>query len=111
MEPGGRCYYTQCNPYRPHPLHNAGCVFDCLACETLLHLRALGFSFILNFIQGSYKPMLFTPQHFVKKWKRLTAREKQTHQEHFIDLYHLVGHQMPNDYNPTRTRFGWKYND
>jgi len=28
----------------------------------------------------------FTPQDFANKWKRVTAREKQTYQEHFIDL-------------------------
>ena len=32
--------------------------------------------------------MLLTPQDFVSKWKRVTAREKQTYQEHFIDLCH-----------------------
>jgi hypothetical protein len=25
-----------------------------------------------------------TPQDFVSKWERVTAREKQTYQEHFI---------------------------
>jgi hypothetical protein len=52
--------------------------------------------------------MTFTPQDFVSKWKRVTAREKQTYQEHFIDLCHLVGHQTPNDYDPTGTRFGFE---
>ncbi|NJC94737.1 MAG: hypothetical protein FIB03_00105 [Anaerolineae bacterium] len=33
-----------------------------------------------------------TPQDFVSKWKRVTAREKQTYQEHFIDLCRLAGH-------------------
>lgn len=50
--------------------------------------------------------MALTPQDFVSKWKRVTAREKQTCQELFIDLGHLVGHQIPNDYDPTGTRFG-----
>jgi len=49
-----------------------------------------------------------TPQDFVSKWKRVTAREKQTYQEHFIDLCHLAGHQTPNDYDPTGTRFGFE---
>jgi len=35
--------------------------------------------------------MTFTPQDFVSKWKRVSACEKQTYQEHFIDLCHLVG--------------------
>ena len=52
--------------------------------------------------------MPLTPQEFVSKWKRVTAREKQTYQEHFIDLCHLVGHQTPNDYDPTGTRFGFE---
>jgi hypothetical protein len=52
--------------------------------------------------------MPLTPQDFVSKWKRVTAREKQIYQEHFIDLCHLVGHQTPNDYDPTGTRFGFE---
>ena len=28
--------------------------------------------------------MPFTPQDFVIKWKRVTAREKQTYQEHLL---------------------------
>jgi type II restriction/modification system DNA methylase subunit YeeA len=49
-----------------------------------------------------------TPQDFVAKWKRVTAREKQTYQEHFIDLCRLVGHQTPNDLDPTGTRFAFE---
>jgi len=52
--------------------------------------------------------MPLTPQDFVSKWKRVTAREKQTYQEHFIDLRHLVGHQTPNDYDPADTRFAFE---
>src|SRR5512141_490850 len=52
--------------------------------------------------------MPLTPQDFVSKWKRVTAREKQTYQEHFIDLCHLVGHPTPNDYDPTGTRFAFE---
>jgi len=52
--------------------------------------------------------MPITPQEFVSKWKRVTAREKQVYQEHFIDLCHLAGHQTPNDYDPTGTRFGFE---
>ena len=29
--------------------------------------------------------MPLTPQDFVSKWKRVTAREKQTYQEHFLE--------------------------
>jgi len=52
--------------------------------------------------------MPLTPQDFVSKWKRVTAREKQTYQEHFIDLCRLVGHQTPNEYDPTGPRFGFE---
>ena len=39
--------------------------------------------------------MTLTPKEFVSKWKRVTVREKQICQEHFIDLCHLVGHSTP----------------
>ena len=52
--------------------------------------------------------MPITPQEFVSKWKRVTAREKQTYQEHFLDLCQLVSHQTPNDYDPTGTRFAFE---
>src|SRR6266498_4224106 len=52
--------------------------------------------------------MPLTPQDFVSKWKRVNAREKQTYQEHFIDLCHLVGHPTPNDYDPTGRRFAFE---
>ncbi|MEP7137054.1 MAG: DNA methyltransferase [Chloroflexota bacterium] len=52
--------------------------------------------------------MPITPQDFVSKWKLVTARERQTYQEHFIDLCHLAGHQTPNDYDPTGTRFAFE---
>ena len=52
--------------------------------------------------------MTFTPQDFVSKWKRVTSREKQTYQEHFIDLCHLVGHQTPNEADPTGTRYAFE---
>ena len=32
--------------------------------------------------------MTLTPQDFVAKWKRATARERQACQEHFLDLNH-----------------------
>ena len=52
--------------------------------------------------------MPLTPQEFVSKWKRVTAREKQTYQEHFLDLCRLVGHQTPNEADPTGTRFAFE---
>jgi len=39
----------------------------------------------------------YTPQDFVSKWKSVTSRERQTYQEHFIDLCRLVDHQTPNE--------------
>ena len=52
--------------------------------------------------------MPLTPQDFVAKWKRSTARERQACQEHFLDLCRLLGHQTPNDYDPTGTRFAFE---
>jgi type II restriction/modification system DNA methylase subunit YeeA len=52
--------------------------------------------------------MTLTAQDFVSKWKRVTSREKQTYQEHFIDLCHLVGHQTPNESDPTGKRFAFE---
>lgn len=52
--------------------------------------------------------MPITPQEFISKWKRVTAREKQTYQEHFLDICQLVGHQTPNDYDPTGKRFAFE---
>jgi hypothetical protein len=52
--------------------------------------------------------MPLTPQEFVSKWKRVTAREKQTYQEHFIDLCHLVGHPTPIEYDPSAETFAFE---
>ena len=49
--------------------------------------------------------MPLTPQDFVSKWKRADARERQSVQEHFIDLCALVGHESPMQSDPTGTRF------
>jgi hypothetical protein len=50
----------------------------------------------------------FTPQDFVSKWKRVTSREKQTYQEHFIDLCRLVDHPTPNEADPTGKRYAFE---
>ena len=50
--------------------------------------------------------MPFTPQDFVSKWKRVSSREKQTYQEHFIDLCRLADHQTPNE--AVFAGYGWK---
>jgi hypothetical protein len=38
----------------------------------------------------------FTPHEFVSKWKRAEARERQSVQEHFIDLCRLVAEGGPH---------------
>src|SRR5687768_2590573 len=52
--------------------------------------------------------MPFTPQDFVSKWKRTTAREKQSVQEHFLDLCALVGHPTPMQYDPSGKVFAFE---
>ena len=52
--------------------------------------------------------MPITPQDFVSKWKRVTSREKQVYQEHFIDLCHLVNHQTPNEADPTGKQYAFE---
>jgi len=52
--------------------------------------------------------MLLTPQDFVSKWKRAEARERQSVQEHFLDLCALVGHPTPMQADPTGTRFAFE---
>jgi len=52
--------------------------------------------------------MPITPQDFVSKWKRAEARERQSVQEHFIDLCQLVGHETPMQQDPSGTRFAFE---
>ena len=52
--------------------------------------------------------MPLTPQDFVAKWKRVTARERQIAQEHFLDLCGLAGHPTPLEYDPYGTRFAFE---
>ena len=52
--------------------------------------------------------MPLTPQDFVSKWKRADARERQSVQEHFLDLCQLVGHESPMQSDPTGTRFAFE---
>jgi len=52
--------------------------------------------------------MPLTPQDFVSKWKRAEARERQSVQEHFIDLCALVGHETPMQQDPSGTRFAFE---
>lgn len=52
--------------------------------------------------------MPLTPQDFVSKWKRAEARERQSVQEHFLDLCALVGHETPMQADPKGTRFAFE---
>lgn len=52
--------------------------------------------------------MTLTPQDFVSKWKRAEARERQSVQEHFIDLCALVGHETPMQQDPSGTRYAFE---
>ncbi len=52
--------------------------------------------------------LTLTPHEFVDKWKQVTARERQTYQEHFLDLCYLLGHPTPNAFDPTGRRFGFE---
>lgn len=52
--------------------------------------------------------MPLTPQDFVSKWKRAEARERQSVQEHFLDLCALVGHETPMQQDPSGKRFAFE---
>ena len=41
--------------------------------------------------------MRLTPQDFVSKWKRVTARETQTYQADFLDLCYLGGRHLTEE--------------
>jgi hypothetical protein len=47
-------------------------------------------------------------QDFVVKWKRVTSRERQTVQEHFLDPCALIGHPTPNEDDPIGKRFAFE---
>ena len=52
--------------------------------------------------------MPLTQQDFVSKWKRAEARERQSVQEHFLDLFQLVGHETPMQQDPSGMRFAFE---
>jgi hypothetical protein len=52
--------------------------------------------------------MPLTPQGFVSKWKRAEARERQSVQEHFIDLCSLIGQVPPMQADPTGQQFAFE---
>jgi len=49
-----------------------------------------------------------TPVAFIKKWKRASLTERQSAQEHFIDLCSLFGHPTPSEDDPTGERFAFE---
>lgn len=62
----------------------------------------------MRLFRDKINTMPLTPQDFVSKWKRVTSREKQTYQEHFIDLCRLVDHRTPNEADPTGKRYAFE---
>lgn len=55
---------------------------------------------------GAFAPM--TPVAFIQKWKKASLTERQTAQEHFIDLCSLFGHPTPTEDDPTGERFAFE---
>ncbi|QRG10170.1 class I SAM-dependent DNA methyltransferase (plasmid) [Xanthobacter dioxanivorans] len=49
-----------------------------------------------------------SPFAFVKKWKSAALNERQSAQEHFIDLCALVGHPTPTEDDPTGEFFAFE---
>ncbi len=50
-----------------------------------------------------------SPEDFVKRWNRVTAGEKQTYQQHFIDVCHLIGAKTPIELDPTGENYTFEY--
>ncbi len=49
--------------------------------------------------------LLMTPHEFIRKWRPVALTERQTAQEHFIDLCCLVSHPTPIEDDPSGERF------
>ena len=49
-----------------------------------------------------------TPQDFIRKWKPVALNERQTAQEHFLDLCRVVGHGTPAELDPTGEHFSFE---
>jgi type II restriction/modification system DNA methylase subunit YeeA len=49
-----------------------------------------------------------TPIAFIQKWKKASLTERQTAQEHFIDLCSLFDHPTPTEDDPTGERFAFE---
>ena len=46
-----------------------------------------------------------TPHEFIRKWKPVALTERQTAQEHFIDLCRLANHPTPVEEDPSGERY------
>lgn len=55
---------------------------------------------------GAVAPM--TPIAFINKWKKTSLTERQTAQEHFIDLCRLFAHPTPGEDDPTGDHFAFE---
>jgi type II restriction/modification system DNA methylase subunit YeeA len=55
---------------------------------------------------GAHAPI--TPFAFIKKWKQASLTERQSAQEHFIDLCALFGHPTPSEDDPTGEHFAFE---
>jgi hypothetical protein len=55
---------------------------------------------------GALAPL--TPLAFINKWKRASLTERQTAQEHFIDLCLLFGHPTPSEDDPIGDHFAFE---
>lgn len=49
-----------------------------------------------------------TPQEFIRKWKPVALNERQTAQEHFLDLCRLVEHPTPAEIDPSGESFSFE---
>lgn len=50
-----------------------------------------------------------TPQEFVAKWRNDTSTERQSYQQHFLDLCALVGHHTPAELDRDHNFFTFEY--
>lgn len=57
-------------------------------------------------ITGASAPM--TPTAFINKWRRAELSERQSAQEHFLDLCALVGHPSPTQEDPNGEFFAFE---
>jgi hypothetical protein len=46
-----------------------------------------------------------TLRQFVDRWRGSTSTERQSYQQHFLDLCHLVGHPIRAELNPENKFF------